>query len=82
MTSPGELCFTLPACEVRSLCCGKAIRKGKVSRMMTEQTNKDRTKHMFLEICNGSHTHSDWQKPRRECRFDSDNDPYEDKMDG
>lgn len=50
--------------------------------MMTEQTNEDRTKHMFLEICNGSHTHSDWQKPRRECRFDSDNDPYEDKMNG
>lgn len=53
----------------------------KVSRRMTEQTNENRTKHMFLEICNGSHSHSDWQKPRREYRFDSDNDPHEDKMD-
>lgn len=47
---------------------------------MSGHTDKDWTKYMFLNMCDGSHADHNWRVPRRDCRFESDNDPLRRQM--
>lgn len=57
--APGVLCSTYFCCLKPDDCFGKAIWQESRLNSVQAETGEDWMNHMFLNMCNGSHAHSD-----------------------
>lgn len=79
--APGELCFMYFHVQSQVTAAERGSEE-KVARMMTEHKRRLDEVHVSQDFAMDHATHHDWRNPRREYRFDSDNDPYEDGTNG